>query len=359
VSVLMKRSRIVLVSVVFITSVLLSATAQITTIAGNGTAGYSGDRGAATLARISNPYGVALDSSGNLYIADSHNNRIRKVSTSGMITTVAGNGTWGYNGDNIAATAAELANPTGVALDSSGNLYIADLENARIRRVSTSGIITTVAGKATPGFSGDGGSATSAELLMPCGIALDSSGNLFIADNNNYRIRKVDASGTITTVAGDGTAAFNGDGIIATSAEISNPTGVALDSSGNLYIADQGNNRIRKVSTSGIITTVAGGGTGGLGDGGAATSAELSAPSCVVVDSSGNLYIADTNDGCIVRVNTSGIITIVAGDGTFGYNGDNIAPTAAKLALPYGVALDSSGSLYIADSLNQRIRKVH
>jgi sugar lactone lactonase YvrE len=352
------KSRIALFSVVLFTSVLLSATAQITTIAGNGTAGYSGDKGAAAAAEISSPISVALDAAGNLYIADSHNNCIRKVSTSGIITTVAGNGTNGYNGDNIPATAAELSNPTGVALDSAGNLYIADLENSRIRKVSSSGLITTVAGKGTPGFSGDGGAATSAELLMPFAIALDSAHNLFIADNNNYRIRKVDAAGVISTVVGDGTAAYNGDGIMATFAEIASPTGVALDSSGNLYIADQGNNRIRKVSTSGIISTVAGGGTGGLGEGGAATSAELSAPTSVVADSSGNLYIADANDSCIVKVNTSGIITIVAGNGTFGYNGDHIAATSAKLALPAGVALDSSGSLYIADSVNNRIRKV-
>ncbi|MGA2613810.1 MAG: NHL repeat-containing protein [Spirochaetia bacterium] len=332
--------------------------AIITTVAGSGTPGYSGDGGAATSAQISTPYGVTLDSAGNLYIADTHNHRIRKVSTAGIITTVAGNGTEGYNGDNIPATSAELNTPTDVAIDAAGNIYIADFENSRIRRVSTSGIITTVAGKGTPGFSGDGGAATSAELTMPCAIALDSAGNLFIADRDNYRIRKVDAKGVISTVAGDGTAAFNGDRIIATSAEIAIPTSVAVDSSGNLYIADQGNNRIRKVSTLGIITTVAGGGTGDLADGSAATSVELSAPSNVAVDSSGNLYIADTNVGRIVKVNTSSVLTIVAGNGTFGYNGDNIAATSAKLASPYGVARDSSGNLYIADSLNQRIRKV-
>jgi sugar lactone lactonase YvrE len=354
----MNKFRIALVSVVLTTSITIPATAQITTVAGNGTAGYSGDGGAATSAQISYPYGIALDSSGNLYIADTHNHRIRKVSTSGIITTVAGNGTGGYNGDNISATSAELNAPSGVALDSAGNLYIADLGNSRIRKVSTSGIIATVAGKGSPGFSGDSGAATSAELTMPCAIALDSAGHLFIADRDNYRIRKVDAKGIISTVVGDGTAAFNGDHIIATSAEIASPTGVAVDSSGNLYIADMGNNRIRKVDSSGIITTVAGGGTGDLSDGGVATSVELSAPTSVVVDSLGNLYITDSNRGYILKV-SKGIIAIVAGNGTFGYNGDNIMGTTAKLASPNGIALDSSGNPYIADVLNQRIRKVH
>jgi len=353
----MNKFRIALVSIVLITSVVIPAAAQITTVAGTGTAGYSGDGVAATSAQISYPYGIAFDSMNNLYIADTHNHRIRKVSTSGVITTIAGTGTGGYNGDNISATSAELNAPTGVALDSAGNLYIADLGNSRIRKVSTSGIITTVAGKGSPGFSGDGDAATSAELTMPCAIAVDSTGVLFIADRDNYRIRKVDAKGIISTVVGDGTAAFNGDSTTAASAEIASPTGVAVDSSGNLYIADMGNNRIRKVDAKGIITTVAGGGTGDVADGNAATSVELSAPASVAVDSAGNLYIADSNDGYVLKV-TKGIVAVVAGNGTFGYNGDNIVGTKAKLASPTVVALDSSGSLYVGDTLNQRIRKV-
>ena len=332
----------------------------ITTVAGNGTPGFSGDGATAINAQLHNPRGVALDSAGHLYIADYGNHRIRKVdATSGTITTVAGNGTSGFVGDGATAISAQLSYPRGVALDSAGNLYIADTSNHRIRKVDASGTITTVAGNGTPGFSGDGATAISAQLSYPLGVALDSLGHLYIADTSNHRIRKVDASGTITTVAGNGTPGFAGDGATATNAQLRTPTGVALDSAGNLYIADSNNHRIRKVNASGTITTVAGNGTSGFaGDGATATSAQLSYPMGVTLDSAGNLYIADSNNHRIRKVNASGTITTVAGNGTPGFGGDGATATSARLSSPVGVALDSAGHLYIADYNNHRIRKV-
>jgi uncharacterized repeat protein (TIGR01451 family) len=238
----------VLLAVALVSASASAMPGDISTYAGNGTAGFSGNGGPATSASLYYPDGVALDSSGNLYIADTWNNRVRKVSTSGTISTVAGNGTAGFSGDGGPATSASLRYPDGIALDSSGNLYIADTSNMRVRKVSTSGTISTVAGNDTePGFSGDGGPATSASLSYPRGVALDFSGNLHIADTDNERVRKVSTSGTISTVAGSGTAGFSGDGGPAASASLNDPYGVALDSSGNLYIADTYNHRIRKV----------------------------------------------------------------------------------------------------------------
>ena len=333
------------------------------TVAGNGTAGTTGNGGAAISAELFQPYGVA-DAAGNLYIADTSNNVIREVSAAtGTITTVAGDGTAGYSGDNGAATAAELDGPVGVAVDGVGNLYIADVQNNRIREVNAgTGIITTVAGDGGAIFSGDGGPATSAELSFPYGVAVDAAGNLYIADNSNQRIREVSAAtGFITTVAGKATPGYSGDGGAATSAELFSPYGVAVDGAGNLYIADVLNNRIREINAgSGIITTVAGNGTSGFsGDGGAATSAELHEPFGVVVDAAGDLYITDTGNYRIRKVSAgTGIITTVAGNGTLGYSGDGGSATSAELSSAYGIALDSLGNLYIADVFNNRIREV-
>ena len=284
----------------------------ITTIAGNGTDNYSGDGGAATNASFDFPESVAVDASGNLFIADYFNNLIRKMNTNGIITTVAGGGANGL-GDGGAATNASLSEPSDVAVDASGNLFIADEGDYRIRKVNTNGIIVTVAGNGTNGFSGDGGAATNASLCLPRGVAMDASGNLFIADMNNNRIRKVNTNGIITTVAGIGAAGqgygYSGDGGAATNARLFWPYGVAVDATGNLFIADMRNNRIRNVNTKGIITTVAGGGANTLGDSSAATNASLSAPSGVAVDASGNLFIADTDNNRIRKVDINGIIT--------------------------------------------------
>ncbi len=331
----------------------------ISTIAGSGPQAYGGDGGPATSAWLYSPSDVAIDSSGNVYIADAGNSRIRKV-TGTTINTIAGSATMGFSGDAGTATSAQLSQPLAVVVDGSGNLYIADSNNNRIRKVTPGGTISTVAGDGTPGYGGDDGPAISAQLFHPTDVAIDSGGNLYIADFNNQCIRKVAAgTGTISTVAGTGTAGYNGDGIAATSAQLYRPYSVAVDSSGNLlYIADLNNYRIRKV-TAGTISTVAGNGTVGYsGDGGSATSAQLSAYTKVAVDSSGNLYIADESNHRIRKVTSGGTIYTVAGTGTPGYSGDGGVSTSAQLLSPYGMAFDSSGNLYIADFFNQRIRKV-
>jgi sugar lactone lactonase YvrE len=344
---------------------------RITTVVGDGKQGFSGDDTIATSAQLASPKGVAVDTSGNLYIADSNNSVIRKVSSSGIITTVAGigvTGSGGYSGDNGPATSAHLTGPTSVAVDASGNLYIADYYNHRIRKVSSTGIITTVAGNGLSGYSGDNGAAVSAQLSYPQAVAVDTTSNIYIADSGNHRIRKVNSSGIITTVAGNGTIGYTGDDGAATSAHLGTPVGVAVDVSGNLYLADAQYNVIRKVISSGIITTVAGSTFyNGLGDNGTATAAQLAYPVGIAVDTFGNLYIADSKNyfGLIRKVSTSGIITTVAGNGSCSiinnvqcYSGDNGPATSAELNQPTGVAVDGSGNLYIADTNNNRIRKV-
>jgi len=330
----------------------------ISTVAGTGSAGPSGDGGAATSANIYNPYDTTVDSSGNVYIAELSNHRIRKVSTDGTISTIAGTGSAGFSGDGAAATGAALSAPTSVAIDSSGNLYIADLSNHRIRKVDTDGIITTIAGNGSASFSGDGADATSAALNSPIYVTVDNNGNLYIADRDNHRIRKVSTDGIISTIAGTSSAGFSGDGAAATSASLYQPSGVSIDSSGNLYIADRNNRRIRKVSMDGTISTVAGTGSAGFnGDGGAATSASLYNPYGVTVDVSGNLYIADYNNHRIRKVATDGTISTVAGIGSPGFSGDGEDATSAALQYPISVTLDNGGNLYITDTSNQRIRK--
>jgi trimeric autotransporter adhesin len=277
------------------------STGIITTVAGDGIDGYTGDGGLATSAGLNYPSDVTVDASGNIYIADSFNHRIRMVTKStGIITTVAGDGQYGYAGDGGLATSAVMNYPIDIAFDASGNIYIADYYNHRIRMVTKStGIITTVAGDGTDGYKGDGGLATSAGLLYPSDVAVDASGNIYIADRSNHRIRMVTKStGIITTVAGNGQYGYAGDGGLATSAGLLYPGSVALDASGNIYIADRDNHRIRMVTKStGIITTVAGDGSIGYkGDGGLATSAGLNYPLRVAVDASGNIYIADTDN---------------------------------------------------------------
>ena len=333
----------------------------ITTVAGTGTSGFSGDGGPATSAQLGGAPGVAVDADGNLFIADFNNNRIRKVTAAGLITTVAGTGSafpfsGGFSGDGGPAAAARLNLPQGVAVDG-GNLLIADSSNQRIRKINLARVITTVAGNgALTGFSGDFGSATAAELNGPWDVVADAEGDLFIADEFNHRIRKVTADGIITTVAGNGAFGFSGDGGLATAARLSSPRGLALDAKGSLFFADQGNGRIRKMNTEGVITTVAGTATAGFsGDGGPATSARLDRPVAVAVDGSGNIYIAEMGHR-VRRVDAGGIITTVAGNGTAGFAGDGGPGTAARLNSPAALAVTNGGTLFIADWGNQRVR---
>jgi len=326
----------------------------ITTVAGNGTSSFSGDGGLATNAGVYQPYSVAADASGNFFIVDSQNNCIRRVDTNGMIMTVAGTKNYGFAGDGGPANKAMLAAPCSVALDAGGNYYISDFLNNRIRRVDTNGIITTVAGNGTAGYGGDGAAATNAYISRPEGVTVDIQGNLYIVES--CRIRRVDTNGIITTIAGTNSWGFAGDGGPATNALFNDPWGVAVDGAGNVFIADHQNNRIRRVGTSGIITTIAGTNSLGFaGDGGAATKAALFWPQGVAVDNYGYVFIADTANNRIRQVDPSGIITTVVGGGN---GGDGVLPTKSSLTSPYGVALESAGSLLIAEYPFGRIRRV-
>jgi sugar lactone lactonase YvrE len=352
-----------------------SSGGTINTVAGTGGSGFSGDTQPAVDAELRDPTALAADSSGNFYIADSGNNAIREVSSSGVINTVAGSETIGYSGDNGAATQASLNYPAGIAVDKSGNLFIADMGNNVVRKVS-GGIITTVAGGGLQSPSKTGISATSAKLNLPTGVAVDSSGNLYIADVGDNVICKV-SSGIITTVAGTGTAGFGGDGgpatanIPATSnapadiAMLNGPRSVAVDSSGNIYIADSGNDVIREVTADGNIMTIAGqtlngvGVTGDSGDNGLAKDSVLFDPTDVVVDSSGNIYIADLGNNVVREITAAdGKIATIAGNTDKGYTGNGGPAAKATLNGPTGVAVDSSGNVYIADSGNEVVREV-
>ncbi|HXB39478.1 MAG TPA: T9SS type A sorting domain-containing protein [Bacteroidia bacterium] len=341
--------------------IIFSQTQIITTIAGTGVGSYTGDNGPATSATLFQPSRVTFDAAGNLYIADNLNNVIRKINTSGTITTVAGTGTAGYSGDSGLATSATLSSPWDIDVDASNNLYIADASNNVIRRVDgITGIITTVVGTGAAGYTGDNGPAKSATLSFCSGLAIDGSGNMFIADANNNVIRKVNAStGIITTIAGNGTQGYTGDNGPAISAKLAYPVSMSIDANGNLYFADEVNSVIRKINTSGIITTIAGTGAIGFsGDNGPATSAVLNYPWDAVADAAGNVYIADWQNSRIRKINTSGIITTYAGSSSAGYSGDNGPATSAKLTGPTGVCLDNSGNLIIADWYNNVVRKV-
>ncbi|MEU1409662.1 NHL repeat-containing protein, partial [Streptomyces sp. NPDC005728] len=331
----------------------------IITAAGNGEAGFVVDGGPAVGTKLYNPYGVAMDGAGNLYIAEVSNHRVRKVTPNGIITTVAGNGQNGFVSDGGPAVATKLNSPYSVAVDGAGNLYIADYGNHRVRKVTPNGIITTVAGNGQNGFVSDGGPAVATKLNYPLGVAVDREGNLYIADQSNHRVRKVTPNGIITTVAGNGQAGFVSDGGPAVATKLHYPWGVAVDQDGNLYIGDRYNHRVRKVTPNGIITTVAGNGQAGyVADGGPAVATSLNYPAAVAVDGAGNLYIGDGNNHRVRKVTTNGIITTVAGNGVAGYVTDGGPAVGERLYYPYGVAVAPSGDLYIGDGSNQRVRKV-
>ncbi|MDX2044345.1 MAG: hypothetical protein SF097_24260 [Acidobacteriota bacterium] len=331
------------------------------TVAGTGVNGFSGDNGAAITANISRPIRMTFDAAGNLYFADLNNHRVRRVATTGVITTVAGNGTQGFSGDNGPATSAQLNQPLGVALDRNGNLLIADWGNNRVRRINAvTGVITTIAGTGDTGFNGDGGAATNARINGPENVFVDKDNNIFIADSNNHRIRKVAASGaTISTVAGTGTSGFSGDGGQATAANLSLPTDVVVDNAGNIYICATGNNRIRKVTADGVINTVAGNGnTAFNGDGILATAAALSGPQSIALDSAGNIYIVDRGNLRIrrVTVNNDAINTLAGGNS--GFSPDGSSTTLARLSAPTGIALDAAGNVFFSDRDNFRVRRI-
>ena len=390
----------------------VSPSGLITTVAGNGISGYNGDGMPAKHALVSFPVGILVDPTGNIIFADNGNNRIRKIDTNGIITTIAGNGTAGFTGDGGPATAASLHSPWGISSDAKGNLYIADYLNERVRQVNTAGIINTVAGNGTAGFSGDGGPAIAASLNFPFGSFTDTSGNLYIADFYNLRIRKVDTSGTINTFAGNGTFGCTGDGGPATSAtigypgggfllsgnallintsgcgkvravdlgtnlistyagsvsgfngdgnnflttEFSGPRGLTTDSLGNAILVDHYNDRIRILDTSSqTVTTIAG---GYIGDGGPGTAASLNLPVGIAFDHADNLYIVDDDNNRIRKLSPGGTISTFAGTGISGYTGDGGPATSATLYVPQAVTTDHSGNVYIADQAGGYLRKV-
>lgn len=372
----------------------VSGDGTITTIAGTGENGYSGDGGPATAAQISAAATVAIDRSDSIFFTDVNNYVVRKIGADGVITTVAGNGTRGFSGDGKPATSAQLNTPGGFAVDSSGNLYIADRDNQRIRKVGFDSIITTIAGNGQIGYGGDNGPALGAQFSSPTGIALDAAGNLYISDTSNGAVRRI-SGGTISTVvrtpcvdiaagpdgdfavpdnvnrvvhrlqtdgrmadiAGIGITTALGDNGPATSAVLVAPRSVAVTPQGELLITDASDNRIRRVNADGVITTVAGtGGSYNTGDNGPATAAQLLQPSGIAVDDQGNIFV--TCNTYVRRIDTSGVIKAVAGNGTLGYSGDSGSATQARINFPEGLALDRKGNLYIADTSNQRVRRV-
>lgn len=335
----------------------------ITTIAGNGSKEYSGDGGQAVDAGLSSPGGLFIDVDGNLYIADSSNHCIRKVDPSGIISTIAGNGTSGYSGDGSKAQDAQLNSPNDIYISALGELFIADTGNECIRKIDNSGIITTVAGNGVEGFERGEFPATETSLNAPFGVYVNDNGNIFIADTANHKIRKVE-DGILSTIAGRISSildpfGYGGDGGQAVNALFWNPTEIYGDQEGNLYIADYVNNFIRKIDASGIITSIVGTGSNDFtGDGGSAVNASIAQPSDVFVDSFGNIFICDTGNQRIRKVDASGIISTVAGNGGNDSFADNVPATETSLIYPSGICVDTIGNLYIADTDNNRIRKV-
>lgn len=351
------------VAMLVLTSAASTLAQTVTTIAGNGATGflsgsYGGDGGPATAALLYYPGGLDYDAAGNLYIADSRNHRIRKIDAAGIITTYAGTGLAGYSGDGGPATAAEMSYPESIAFDAAGNMYFSDHWDACVRKIDAAGMITTVAGTGVYGYSGDGGPATAAMLDNPCHVQVDGAGNLYICDWVNARVRKVSVSGIITTIAGNGTAPFSGDGGPATAAGM-RPSSTLIDAAGNILICDGVNRRVRKIDAAGTITTIAGvGGDGYSGDGGPATAAQFRYMAGMVFDTSGSLLIADQSNNVIRKIDAAGIITTIAGTGTDGYSGDGGPATAAQFRFPTMMTISPVGQLLVSDLQNNRVRKL-
>jgi len=335
-----------------------AATGTITTVAGTGTAAFTGDLGPAGAAQLAIPVAVVSTPDGGYLIADQANNRIRRVSAAGTITTVAGSGTGpGYSGDGGPATSAKLSGPSGVAQLADGTILIADINNNAVRRVAPDGTITTAVGNGAASFSGDAGPASAATVRFPYDIAPLPGGGYLIADEDNNRIRKVDAAGTITTVAGNGAGGSGGDGGPATSAQLNDPSGVIVMPDGGFLIADTSNHRIRRVTAGGTISTYAGTTAGFSGDGGPATSAQLNSPIHLALLPDGSVVIADWHNNRIRKVDAGGTITTITGDGTAGSLGDGGLATAAQVSAPYGVGV-IDGDVLVAEAFGHRIRRI-
>lgn len=354
----MKKTFRILTAIYFATFALCANAQTISTFAGNASigGGYTGDGGAATAATLLLPAGTVMDAAGNVYIADRDNHVIRKINTSGVISTAAGTGTAGSTGDGGAATAAQLSQPVGLNIDATGNLYIAEYGGHRIRMINSSGIISTVAGS-TNGYAGDGGAATAARLSYPTDLAFDAAGNMYISDYNNGVVRKVNTSGIITTFAGGGSS--YADGIPATNASFWANNGVRVDAAGNVYIADMYHDRICKVTTAGLCYTIAGDGVGAYtGDGGAATAARVSDPAFLEIDKAGNIFFTDNGNYVVRKINTSGIISTVAGNGIAGNTGDGGPATSASIGSPAGLLISPAGELYFLAQSYHIMKKV-
>lgn len=357
----MKRFSLLLLCAIGLSISVTAQYSRIITLAGTGGVGsYGGDGYAASGASLNGPHNVAVDKTGNVYIVDYYNARIRKVKPNGIIVTFAGTGAFVSNGDGTVATNASM-NCKGVAADSKGNVYISDNSHCNIRKVGATSMASTYAGSGACGYMGDGGAALSAKMSAPYGLFVDKHNSLYIAEAGNHIIRKIDSTGRITTVAGQGVPGNIGDNGPATAARLDSPYAMAVDRYGNIYIADYMNNKIRKVTDSnGYILTIAGTGVAGYtGDSGLATAARLNRPAGIAVDSVGNVFFSDANNNVIRRIDTAGIITTVVGNGTPGFGGDLGNPKGANLFHPMGIAMDTFGSMYIADANNQRVRKVY
>jgi sugar lactone lactonase YvrE len=334
---------------------------NISTLYGT-TEGYSGDGNLAVNAQFDGPTDLTYDTNGNLFFVDGQNSVVRKIDTNGIISTIAGNGTPGYSGDGGLATEAQLYVPYGIVFDSNNNLYISEIGNNVIRKIDANGIISTIAGNGIQGYFGDGGLATDAQLNGPFGITFDNNNNLYIGERYNNVIRKIDTNGIITTIAGNGTEGYSGDGGPATSALLYGCRSVTFNDNGDLYIADGNNHVIRKIDTNGIISTIVGNGIQGyFGDGDLAINAQINYPRIVIFDNYDNFYFSESSSHVIRKVDNTGVITTVAGNGTSGYSGDGGIATNAQLKAPFGMILDSKdagGNLVFSDNNNNVIRKI-